>query len=372
VRILHFVDGFEAGGKERQLIELLKYTRAGNYAATELVLMSPEIGYPEVLKLGVKIHYLLRSRKKDPLIFPRLYRLCLDMRPDIIHTWDSMTSFYAIPVARLLGLGLVNGMIRDAPQHLAPLSRLWTRSKLTFPFSDVVVANSRAGLLAYNAPPAKSICISNGFDWNRLLNLADPAGVRNTFGITTPRVVGMVASFSDLKDYDTFVIAAQMVLEHRSDVTFIAVGDGKHLERCKSLVAPPHRERVRFLGWQEGIHSIINMMEIGALATYTEGISNSILEYMAMGKPVVATEGGGTREIVTDGETGFLVPRGDAGEFARRVDELLCDPAKGAELGARGRARVQSLFSIEAMGNQFMRVYERVAKIRERANGARA
>jgi glycosyltransferase involved in cell wall biosynthesis len=360
VRILYFVDGFYAGGKERQLAELLKFITTQGTVEAELVLMSPEMKYPEVLNLGVKIHYLLRRRKKDPLIFLRLYQLCVNFRPDIIHTWDSMTSFYAIPIAKLLGVRLVNGMIRDTPQRVAPFTKSWIRSKITFPFSDVVVANSQAGLSAYKTPPAKSICIFNGFDWARLRRLVDKDIVRSDFGIATPNVVGMVASFSDLKDYDTFLIAAQKVLATRNDVTFVAVGEGGQLERCRSLVAPQYRQNIRFLGWQEDVESIMNIMNIGVLATHTEGISNSILEFMALGKPVVATDGGGTKEIVVHEETGYLVPPRDAAQFASRISELLGDPEKCKEFGSRGRDRVLRLFSIEVMVNQFMGVYERL------------
>lgn len=367
VRILYFVDGLSAGGKERQLVELLKFITAQRFVEAELVLMSPEVKYPEVLNLGIKVHYLVRRRRKDPLIFLRLYQICVSFRPHIIHTWDSMTSCYAAPVAKLLGLALVNAMIHDAPQRIAPLTKLWIRSKITFPFSDIVVANSHAGLLAYKAPLAKSICIFNGFDQNRLLRMVDQDIVRSYFSIATPKVVGMVASFSDLKDYDTFLVVARKVLATSDDVTFLAVGQGKHFERCRSLVEPQYRQTIRFLGWQENVESIMNIMDIGVLATYTEGISNAIMEFMALGKPVVATDGGGTKEIVVDGETGFLVPPRDAAQFASRVTELLSDPGKSKDFGIRGRDRVLELFSIEAMGNQFMHLYGRLAKNQEKA-----
>jgi glycosyltransferase involved in cell wall biosynthesis len=320
--------------------------------------MSTENNYPEVHNLGIKIHFLIRKTRKDPIILPHLYKLCVTFRPDIIHTWDSMTSAYAIPIAKILGVKLVNGMIRDAPDRVIPFTKPWIRARMTFPFSDVIVANSLAGLRAYGAPRAKSVCIHNGFDFNRLHGMPDQDTVRRNFGIDTSQVVGMVASFSERKDYETYIAAAQTVLATRDDVTFVAVGDGKTLERCKSLVMPQYTQRVKFLGWQRNVESIINAMDIGVLATYTEGISNAILEFMALAKPVVATDGGAMNELVVDGVTGFLVPARDAGQLARRLTDLLCDAGRCRALGKHGRHRVLSLFGMETMASHFVRMYE--------------
>lgn len=360
MRILYFIDGLGRGGKERRLIQLLRFVLERNAAEVELVMMSREIAYPEFHGLDIKTEYLIRKGNKDLRIFQDLYRICRRFQPDIIHTWDSMTSVYAAPVARLSGTRFINGMITNTPPGLKPFTSLWLRSRITFLFSDAIVANSQAGLVAYNAPARKSVCIRSGIDQSRILNLPDQETVRRDIGIKTPRVVGMVAEFSDKKDYCTFILAAHKVLATRDDVTFLAVGGGKHLERCKSLVRAQYRERVKFLGWQERVECIMNIMDIGVLATYTEGISNSILEFMALGKPMVATDGGGTKEIVEHGVTGFLVPARDAGQLAGRISELLCDRDACRSLGERGRDRALNLFGIETMGNQFLRLYERV------------
>lgn len=87
----------------------------------------------------------------------------------------------------------------------------------------------------------------------------------------------MVATFSDKKDYTTFINAAQIVIESRDDVTFIAVGDGGNLESCKNLVKPEFQNRIKFLGRQKNVESIVNIFDVGVLATFTEGISNTIM-----------------------------------------------------------------------------------------------
>ena len=285
-------------------------------------------------------------------------------KPDIIQTWDSMTSVYALPIAKILGVRLVNGMIRNAPSKLRFFNKDGIRAKLTFPFSDAIVSNSYAGLNSYNATSQKGVCIHNGFDSHRIKNLQDKETVKRSFSISTEKVVGMVASFSNNKDYETFISASQMVLKKRGDVTFLAIGDGKNLIRCRKLVRPKFKSKIKFLGLQNDVESLVNTFDIGILATDTrfhgEGISNSIIEYMILGKPVVATDSGGTKELVINGKTGFLVKPHDVEDMGKRIGQLLEDNKLTNKMGKAGRERIEKHFNLEHMTNAFIELYRKL------------
>jgi len=341
------------------MVELLKALSLKEEVTCELAVMSHDIHYRDVKRLNIRMHYLIRNSAKDPRVFLKLYSLCKKIRPDILHSWNSMTSVYAIAVTKALGIKFINGMIRDAPSELKLFSEAWIRSKLTFPFSDIIVSNSRAGIESYRATMARSFCIHNGFDFDRIDDLEDGDIVRKKFGIDSGKVVGMVGTFWKNKDYGTYIKAAQMVLQQRADVTFLAVGDGENLNRCKSMVLPQFRSRIKFLGRQEDVESIINIFDIGVLATYTEGISNSIMEYMALSQPVVATQGGGTRELVIDGVTGFLVQQGNYSDMGKRILELLQDEELATAMGQAGRERIRTEFSLERMADAYVGLYRR-------------
>ncbi|MBF0234977.1 MAG: glycosyltransferase family 4 protein, partial [Desulfamplus sp.] len=120
-------------------------------------------------------------------------------------------------------------------------------------------------------------------------------------------MVGMVASFSNKKDHKTFVDAAHRVLEKRKDITFILIGDGDFFDEIKNRIRPEFQDNFRMPGTQKRIMNIVNIFDIGVLATYTEGISNAVMEYMALKKPVIVTDCGGNKELVEDHHTGFLV-----------------------------------------------------------------
>jgi glycosyltransferase involved in cell wall biosynthesis len=361
MRILFFIDSFPAGGKERRLLELMKGLQKQPDTEFELVIMSNDVHYKEVYDLGIKIHFVIRKTKKDFSVFSKFCRLCRDFKPDIVHCWDSMTAVYLVPVTKWLGIKFVNGMVVDSPSKQNIRNKTWLRAKLTFPFSNIIIGNSKAGLMAYGAPAKKGVCIYNGFSFNRIENLFDREQIRKELDIRTKYVIGMVASFSVFKDYKTYYIAARLLLEKRKDITFLAIGDYTDSPDSLEQAGKEYAAHFRLLGRRSGVESYISAMDICVLATYTEGISNSILEYMAMGKPVVATDGGGTKEIILESKTGFLVSPENPGELAGKIEILLNNETLRTEMGQAGKERVQNHFSIDQMINSYVYHYHKLA-----------
>ncbi|QQS35532.1 MAG: glycosyltransferase [Ignavibacteriales bacterium] len=358
IKVLMFIDALVAGGKERRMIELLKGFEANENIECEVAVMHKKIHYEEIHSLNVKIHFLLRKIKKDPLIFFRLAFLCIKIKPDIIHVWDPMTGFYASPVAFLLRIKLINAMITHASP--AEYSGMKKRTKVFHFFSDVMLANSYAGLKVHNITSAKGRVIHNGFNFNRTAKLESIEKIKTQFGLNDKKVVGMVAAFSAFKDYKTFIKAANIVLEKRNDVLFVCVGDGPKLNECKSIVQKNNSDRIIFTGKQKNVENIVNVFDIGVLSTFNEGISNSIMEYMALSKPVVVTEGGGSSEIVAHNITGYLVKQGDEAEMAEKILFLLDNPEAAKEMGIKGRTKLEKEFNLSRMVNETFSVYTEV------------
>ncbi len=361
MKILFIIDSIRRGGRERRMIELLKSFREHPDIQVEMVVFSDIIEYQEVYDLPYPLHLLKRQPKRDPRIFYKLFELARQIKPDLVHSWGTMSSIFAIPTCKILGLPLINGNIADAPQDLNFADSRYLRAKLTFPFSDIVLGNSEAGLRAYDAPPSKRLCIYNGFDLSRFQQPEDPDKVKSRLQISKGLVVGMVGAFYDRKDYQTFIKAAILLAQKYDGTQFLAIGDGPNLEKNRALVPIALRNRILIPGQINSIESVINVFDIGVLATnsqvHGEGISNAILEYMALGKPTVATDGGGTPEIVQDGETGFLVPGGDPQVLADKVAILVEDSSLRDRMGHSGRERVMRDFTIHRMKEQYLALY---------------
>lgn len=357
MKVLFLIDTLGSGGKERRLTELLKALIFKQNIDIELVVMSDDIHYEEVLNLGINIHKIIRKTPKDISVFRKFYVHIRNYRPDVVHCWDSMTAVYVAVTCQLLNCKLVNGMVIDSPVRRNIFNKYWLRARLTFPFSDTIVGNSMAGLKAYKAPEKKSIVVHNGFNFDRTNNLISREVKRRELNITTKFTVGMVATYSELKDYPTYYMAAQQLLDKRKDVTFLAIGPGTDSTESLNLIDKKHIDNFRLLGKRAGIESFINTMDICILSTFTEGISNSVLEYMALSKPVIATTGGGTDEIVADKKTGFLISPSNSGELADKIELLLDDPGLCQKMGSAGRERVKVEFSIDQMVRKYIDIY---------------
>ncbi len=359
MRVLFLIDSLVAGGKERQMIELLKGLKTEPDAVCEVAVLSNVVQYEAFSRLGVPAHFLPRTWRHDLSIVPRLRRVMRRFRPDIVHSWNSMCSIYGAPLALACGAKFVEGSIRSAPANVTLRDTDYFRSRLTRPLAHVVVANSAAGLAAYRVPKGRGVAIHNGFDLSRLEGLPSPDEVRRALGISTQHVVGMVASFSQGKDYDSFFEMARIVGARRNDTTFVAIGDGETRAACaRATETDPN---IRILGRRDDVESIVNIFSVGVLASnasvHGEGISNAIMEYMALGKPVVATDCGGNDELVDEGRTGFLVADKDVPALVERVSRLLDDRALRGELGERGRGRLREEFGLERMTRRYMDLY---------------
>jgi glycosyltransferase involved in cell wall biosynthesis len=359
LRILHFVDSLRVGGKERQIVELLKGLCRSSSVGSIVVTMGVEQFYvPDIQKLGIPLFYLLRHTRWDPTVFPRLWRILSQFCPDIIHTNSEMAMSYAWPLARLMNIRIINNTIRNA---FSGDGLRWRWHELMLHLANARVANSKAGFasrgMRHDGPG--NYVIYNGFDLERFETRGVLSSEALGFDPKGRKVVGMVAEFSDYKDFPTFIRAAQQVLAKRKDVAFITIGDGKNLDACKRMVSP-NEEWIHFLGERKDVEALVQQMEIGVLCTFTEGMSNSVMEYMAAGKPVVVTDGGGSSELVVDGVTGFLVPPSNPCAVAEKLELLLADSEKSKEMGVAGRQRLESQFSLEELAERNVRMYQEV------------
>ena len=362
MKILFFLESLHGGGKERRSVELIQYLiqQPAKYEI-ELVLTESEVHYEDIYKTSIPINILKRRGSKyDPGIFFRFFKICVRFKPDIIHCWGKMTTFYAIPSKVIRKIPLISSLISDSKKAYGSLSPYSFLLKTNVHFSDVVLSNSKSGLEAYNIKKDKARVIYNGVRLSRFLNDFDIEYVKRKFIIKTRFSVIMVANFSAFKDYDLFLDIARETGKVRNDVTFIAVGDGIEMERIRKRIANEDINNVLLTGKQLEVEPIVASSDIGILCTKSEGMSNSIIEYMALGKPVIATDMiGGSRELITNGITGYCTER-DSGQVVELLNKLLDDNELRSTMGRKGMERIRNNFSIERMGEEFRALYNEV------------
>jgi glycosyltransferase involved in cell wall biosynthesis len=352
--VVIITDGLFAGGTERQIVELLRGLRLSGCYRTALAVLDRD-GELEPAGRAAADRFLpiRRARRVDPLVVPALVRQARGANVGLIHVFGWMSSLAGLIAARWLRVPIVNGSIRSAPPRLGRREQIggWCAAR-----SDAVVANSRAGLRAYGlAAHLRAVVIPNGIDFTRFEGVvATP---------TAEPTVCMVANFSEYKDHTSVIEAMARVRQQVPDARLVLVGhDIGTLAASQRLVA----ERglagsVTFVTDTDDPLPYVAGSDVCVLAsTLNEGISNAILEYMALSKPVVATAGGGTAEVVVNGETGILVPSHAPAALADQVVALLTSPARAVQLGQAGRHRVVRAFSREHMVQAYETLYGRL------------
>ncbi len=227
--------------------------------------------------------------------------------------------------------------------------RLANRYPHRFLANSEAVANSIAGL--EQLPRDRFDVIYNG---------VDPAP-----GPPRPRparpIVIMTANLRPIKAVDTLIDSARIVSRSRNDVAFKIIGDGPERTRLTARVeALGLGSQMQFLGSLNDVNAEIASATIGVLTSRSEGFSNSILEYMRQGLPVIATEVGGNREVVDDGRTGYLIPVDNPAALAEKILYLLNHPEVAGDMGRQGRALVMEKFSLPLMARNHEDYYCRL------------
>jgi glycosyltransferase involved in cell wall biosynthesis len=222
--------------------------------------------------------------------------------------------------------------------------------------------------------------IRNGLDFSRfgVSSEFDRNAILSALGIRERRrLVTMVANLKlEVKDHPTFLHAASIVRKAIPGVGFVLAGEGPLMAKTQALARELGISAdVYFTGRCERVADLLAVSDVCVLSSKAEGFSNSILEYMAASRPVVATDVGGAREAIIDGRTGFIVSPGDGTAMAVRLIELLQDPAKAREMGEQGRRIALENFSIDAQVSATEEIYDRLlaeAKAADRKTAAAA
>lgn len=371
MKILFFIDSLCSGGRERRLVELLFYLKQNTDYDIKLILTEHDIHYSYIHDLNIPIDIIKRcGLKKDPLLFFRFYRIAKHFKPDIIHTWGTMSTFYAVPTNLLLKKILFANLISDAKNKNSKYSIQNFFYRTAVKYTDVILGNSIAGFKAYSldANP-KMHLIYNGVRLNRFNLDINIDTIKRKLNITTKHVVIMVASTSNHKDYDLFLDVAKVIANKYNNITFIGVGGGRELKRLKTRVQAEHIYNTMLLGKRNDVEKLISIADIGLLLTnkekHAEGISNSIIEYMAMGRPVITTDTvGGSGEIIENGESGYIM-QASADPISNKIIELINKPNLRKQLGSKGKQIIKQKFSIERMGSEYVELYEKTLNNKE-------
>lgn len=364
MRILHMIDGLRIGGAERQMVETATGLHAQEDMVCDAISMSDGPLQDRLQEAGCRVYLVPRRWRWDLGIVRDEVGVLNEGHYDLIHTWDGMSDIYAFLIKAVTGVTWVAGSGRTAEGL-----RTWREwlQRLSWLRADAVVANSKASLRAFRLDSSKGHVIYNGIDLKRF-NQSNRSVSRQELGFDdTDFVIGMVANFTHYKDQGTLIHAAIKLLHKGMPLGVVLLGDGPRRTVCQDMAQESgFAKRFAFLGSQVHPERYIATFDVSVLtsAKTGESCSNALLECMAMGVPVVATNLGGNVEVVEDGRTGYLVPFGDPASVAERLFSLYRDPSGRLEMGERAAQVVQERFSREQMVENFAKLYSQLLSSR--------
>jgi glycosyltransferase involved in cell wall biosynthesis len=374
-RILQLVDSFDEGGSERQALQLSRLLHnSGRYQVLLACLKSNGVLRSQVadLDLGEIPCYPLTSFY-DPNALRQLRRLVHDLRRlriDVLHTHDFYTNIFGMVAGFIAGVPVRIASRRETNGMRSPAQQQTQRA--AYALAHQIVSNSEAvrqALIAEGVHKNKIAIIHNGFDPNRVvpnksLSREQALAALGLEKYSSQRFVTIVANMRhEVKDYPMFLRTARRVSSAIPDVGFLLAGEGELKSSLESLAATLGlANKTLFLGRVADVAALLSVSEVGVLTSKAEGFSNSILEYMAAGRPVVATDVGGAREAIVDRETGYLVGSGDDELMAARIISLLESPEIATRMGEAGKQLVADRFSTAAQLHNTEALYEKLLR----------
>lgn len=368
--VLQLIDSFDQGGSERQAVQLTRLLKeSGQYYVHVACLSKSGVLLPQLESIGFTEipEFPLRSFY-DGNAFHQVRRfatLLKELRIDVVHTHDFYTNIFGMAGAALARVPVRIASRRESGKRA---SQKRTVERGAYRLAHAVVANCevvRQQLIKEGLNAGKVVTIHNGLAPSRFSDSCSTReGALAAFGLprdTPLRFVTIVANLRPVKDFPTFLRAAGQVLRNTPNSAFLIAGEGDLLDSLRSSALEVGLgDRAFFLGRCDSIRELLALSEVCVLSSASEGFSNSILEYMAAARPVVATDVGGAREAVINGETGYLVPAGDHEKMAACIISLLSEPERARAMGERGRLAAKNRFSSETQLRKTEALYLRL------------
>ena len=362
MRITYILDSFGGGGKERRCLQLIQGLNRRGINDIQVIIIDNKVSYPELYDTTAKIEIIGRKEKGlgQFQTVRIVYWLIKGFKPDIVQAWGLMSAGVVLLVKPFIKFKFLASYVADCdtPHGLdGMINNICNQVCLK------IISNSEAGLKAYGTPASKAVVIYNGFNESRCNNRIDKAEKKKELGISTQNVVAMVAVFREDKDWRCYIDAAKKIIAKRQDITFLAVGGGPQWDYYNTQIKDDERKYIMMLGRRDDVDEIFQVCDFSILTSnHGEGVSNSIMESMAWGVPVIATNCGGTPEIIEDGVNGRLIERQTYESVSTLITEIINQPDMLAKMSEKASQTVKDKFLLHRMTDEYVELYKRFHK----------
>ncbi|MDX9785209.1 MAG: glycosyltransferase [Desulfobacterales bacterium] len=361
IKVVHIIYSFGIGGLEKGIATLVNHGAPD--IAHIIVSLTGTNESERLLSRKTKIVLLNKKDGNSPGFIWKLSTLLRQIKPDIVHTrnWSGMDGIFA---AKLAGIDKIihgeHGWDMLDPFGANVKRKLIRKVSSAFVHEYTCVSKQLKDWLQHDINVGKKITqIYNGIDTQtyRPAQFDEKIALKQKLGFSAENfVVGIVGRLDAIKNHSRLFKAFRRVVQKDPCARLVVVGDGAEMHWLKSEAF----ENVVFLGYRSDTARLMRCFDLFVLPSLNEGISNTILEAMASGLPIVASNVGGNPELVANGETGFLVDPYDMSRLAEMIAQYRAAPSLAERHGNAGREKALSRFSIESMVNAYEATYRNI------------
>lgn len=354
------------GGPEKTILNSPRFLKRHGYQSRCVFLYPPgDPGIQDIAERGRRAGTeIIAIPDRGPLdwrVLRELRKLCIAHRVVIWHGHDYKSNAIGVLLRRFHRMHLVTTAHGwGAIIGRVPLYNRIDRAVLPFYEKVICVSNDIADICrAARVSENRIRVIENAID----LDQYHPCDVKDTprihMGLPADRIlIGAVGRLSPEKGFDLLIRAVGDLVDDGLDVGLVIAGEGPERARLEAEIREQSApSRFQLLGHQSELSDFYRAIDIYALSSLSEGLPNVLLEAMAMALPVVATEVGGVPQLISDGDTGFLVPPADVAALSDRMRVLIDQPARSRQLGDSARHVIESRYSFEKRMDKMVDVY---------------
>ncbi|MCL5958224.1 MAG: glycosyltransferase [Chloroflexi bacterium] len=374
VKVLQIVDQLGGGGAERVVVDIATHLPSGYEPLVCVTRARGSLAYaPKLKERNVPFVPVGRRWRYDVVGLMQLRRLVSDFRPDIVHTHLAGSN----AIGRLLRLSAHIPVLISHEHTWAYDPRDRVRilaNRLLSPLSDAIVAVSGADrrqlIKVEHLPPHKISVIYNGVDFSRVDNHVPSAIYRQTLGIDERTfLAAIVGKLEFQKGHDVLLESLTKVVTRLPSFKLLVLGEGSLRVELEAKTSELNlHDHVVFMGFADDVGSVLSCVDLVVMPSHFEGHPLALLEAMAAGRTVIATDVGGVPEVIRPGETGILIPPGSPDALASSILDVASAPDMAAKLGRAAAADVRARFSIQAAMAQYLALYERLLSTNGRAS----
>ena len=370
MKALHLISGGDTGGAKTHIISLIK--SINKLIDAKIICFIEDTFYYEAKANKIDIEIFEQKNRADMAVIKRLADEIEKEKYDIIHCHGARANFIGMFLKSRIKVPLITTMHSDYKldfrDNFYKRMVFTTLNKIALNRFDYYIAISdtfKEMLVERGFDGDQIYTLYNGIDMEMEIEYIDKMDFLKAHNIEYKgeTIIGIIARLDKVKDHETFLRAAKTLIDDKKDVIFLIAGNGNDEKRLISLCEEFNiKENVHFIGFIDDPFSFFNAIDINTLTSLSESFPYAVLEGALMKKPIISTNVGGLKELIIDGETGYLVDVGDYRELAKKMNIFLDDKDKLEEIGKNLYEKVKNEFSSDAMAEEHVKIYKEIIK----------